>query len=250
MAPVSNWTGWYAGLNLGYGFNDPTVTTTPNDTIGAILVGIIPGGLPQISYGMDGIIGGAQVGYNWQTATNWVVGLEADIQGTSLKGSGVVQLPTFMAGPAAFLNASQEVKWYGTLRGRLGWLANDRLMVFGTGGLAYGGVKETSTLGYLVPLVNGAGAGGFFTQCTLTNNCYNGSSTRVQVGYTLGAGLEYALWQNMTVKAEYMYVNLGSSNLTSVSNPSGVPGQQIATLNAHFSDLYFNVVRVGANWRF
>src|SRR3954463_5026811 len=72
VAPVYNWTGFYAGLNAGYGWGRQTTT------FGGIAAG-------SISERADGFIGGGQIGYNWQTPANWVFGVEADIQGSGMK---------------------------------------------------------------------------------------------------------------------------------------------------------------------
>jgi outer membrane immunogenic protein len=82
----------------------------------------------------EGPFGGAQFGYNWQLASVWVAGLEADIQAPGLRGNFT---RTALLIPLS-LSAEQKLDWFGTARGRLGYLVNERILVFGTAGLAYG----------------------------------------------------------------------------------------------------------------
>src|SRR5476649_920545 len=113
MSPVSviNWTGFYAGLNAGYGWasiNDATTGVNSN---------------------LNGFLGGGQVGYNWQTGA-LVLGVEGDFQGSSQKRS-----TTTTIGGIAF-TVDQTLPWFGTARGRIGYAAGPWLF-YGTGGLAW-----------------------------------------------------------------------------------------------------------------
>src|SRR5664279_2842848 len=74
MAPAPTWTGFYAGVNVGYGFNDPTVSFAANDPASALL--LPAAGLPSASYNVQGVLGGVQIGYNWQVAPRWLLGIE------------------------------------------------------------------------------------------------------------------------------------------------------------------------------
>lgn len=246
LAAVSSWTGFYAGLNVGYGFNDPVATFAPNDVVSANVFNFSnPNPAASVAYDVKGVLGGAQAGYNWQVSPNWLIGLEADFQGSDIKGSAAT--PYALIGRPGQVNAEQNVEWFGTLRARAGWLATDKLLVYGTGGLAYGSVHANSTLSNTVGYT--ATGGGFGAACPPASGaCYTGPTTKVMTGYTAGGGFEYAAWRNVSFKAEYLYVNLGSSSITSAA-PS-VPGNAISSYNTHFSDLDFHVVRVGANYHF
>ena len=137
IAPAYSWTGFYAGVNVGYGFNDPTVTITPTSPVTAA----IAQPPSPLSYDVQGVLGGAQIGYNWQLSPNWLIGLEADFQGSDIKGS--------VTSPANILfstTAQQKVEWFGTVRARLGVLATEKLLVFATSGLAYGSVNDSASL--------------------------------------------------------------------------------------------------------
>lgn len=249
MAPVSSWTGFYAGVNVGYGFNDPTATFRANDTVtNSLLFGGTVTAVP-VSYDVKGVVGGGQVGYNWQVSPNWLIGLEADFQGSDIKGSGAT--PFVVVGRPGQIAAEQNVEWFGTLRARVGWLAADKLLVFGTGGLAYASVHENSTLSNTNGVGLTATTPSFSASCVgpALAPCFSGATTKVMTGYTAGGGFEYAAWRNVSIKAEYLYVNLGSSNITSIAIPAA-GGTAPSTYGTHFSDLDFHVVRVGANYHF
>ncbi|MGN6747410.1 MAG: outer membrane protein, partial [Xanthobacteraceae bacterium] len=157
---IYNWTGFYAGVNLGYGFgSDPTTITTVS---GSSFPGLATGTAiysPQ-SFSIDpkGVIGGGQIGYNWQFAPSWVVGFETDIQGSGMRkqqdcvipcGLGVLTQSTgFLTFfPVTFSAFSEEhkVDWFGTVRGRFGYAAGP-VLVYATGGLAYGEVNRSGNV--------------------------------------------------------------------------------------------------------
>lgn len=250
MAPVLSWTGFYAGANIGYGWQDPAVSYTPNDPYSRTFTsggGLGGTAVPSASYDIKGVLGGVQAGYNWQLDRSWLVGIEADFDGADVKGTGV---SNFIFGgipptPSTF-SATQTVEWFGTLRGRVGWLPSDQLLLFATGGLAYGQVKQNVAL----QSTNGGGSsGGIGFTCFGVPTCFAGSSSQILTGWTAGAGAEYAVLHNVTLKLEYLYVNLGGAGNVNVvaANPNGfVP----SSFTANFSSLNFNVVRVGANYRF
>ena len=164
LAVVPSWTGFYVGGNIGYSWGDAqtdfaasgsTITSHP----------VFPGTFPSNfnladsnKAGLSGIVGGGQIGYNFQFSPRWVVGVEADIQGSGERGSNtfVDQFTTPLciasdaAGNCLFtvpLNGTAvtsydaKIAWFGTVRGRIGVLLTDQILVYGTGGLAYGGVE-------------------------------------------------------------------------------------------------------------
>jgi len=154
-ASVYSWTGPYAGLNLGYQWAKVTNNVTEP----------------------SGIAGGGQLGYNWQLG-QFVFGLETDIQASAADD-------TFA--PYKFSNP-----WFGTLRARIGYAINN-VMLYGTGGLAYGELK-----------------GEFFGL----------EEDKTLVGWTAGAGIEYGFTQNWSAKLEYLYMDLASRtySITGVDN--------------------------------
>jgi outer membrane immunogenic protein len=137
----------------------------------------------------------------------------------------------------------EHVKWFGTVRGRLGWLPWNNLLVYGTGGFAYGLVSHTGGLG---GSFSRQGSNADFSCPNVSIPCFAGSSGNTATGWTAGGGVEYALWRQWSLKLEYLYVSLASNGLTetalSVLNP--------ASFNTNFSHTNFNVVRVGLNYQF
>lgn len=236
MAPFS-WTGFYVGFNAGYGFSGSNSVTTTGQgaaNIAAVADGARPG---SISLDRDGFIGGVQIGYNWQFG-NIVAGLEADIQYTDMRDSvnGITTLA--VAGPNGTPPGTrnnvfnQELDYLGTVRGRLGY-AWDRTLLYATGGLAYGGVNNSASFSGPLP----AGV----TQFT-------GSRRETEVGYTIGAGIEHAFGGNWSLKAEYLYYDLGDTTIAvnNVLGPAGAggPGYDSTFRNDG------HIVRAGLNYRF
>jgi outer membrane immunogenic protein len=209
------WSGWYIGGNIGGSFG----TASDSASIAGVPVG---GGSPNL----DGVVGGGQIGYNWQ-ASAWVFGLEADIQGTSEDGSNSTSLTTIVPGAPAITGAlsySEKLPWFGTARGRLGILANPNWLLYATGGLAYGEVD---------------------TSATLTSGALAASSSfdTMRLGWTVGGGVEAWLSRNWTAKVEYLYVDLGSFSNTF----TGVGTLTPVSLSTHVTD---NIVRAGLNYHF
>jgi outer membrane immunogenic protein len=246
VAPMSSWTGFYAGVNVGYGFNDPTASFAPNDRVTAAQTPLL--GSQSTSYDIKGAIGGVQVGYNWQISQNWLFGLEADFQGSDVKGGGSAAFS--LNGIDAFnFGPQQNVDWFGTVRARVGWLATNQLLMFATGGLAYGAVHNNTAFSTDSFLGSGDVVGGFGFTCG-AGPCFVGNQTKIQTGYAVGGGFEYAAWQNVSFKVEYLYVNLGSSDGIATALAVFTPGNAPSSFKIHFSDLDFNVVRAGINYRF
>ena len=211
-APVFSWTGWYAGVDGGYGWGrgDDIVFTAPVT------------GFTGTSQGFKshGGFGGGQIGFNQQTG-QWVWGLEADIQGSGIRDAFNVTVPS-NGGPLG-VNATQRLDYFGTVRGRLGW-AVDHALFYVTGGFAYGGVKDSILL-----------ANGGATALLMRN--YTGT------GFAAGGGWEYNFAPAWSVKVEYQYIDLGSKTLSGVST-NGV------LLNSSNIDAKFHTVRVGLNYMF
>jgi len=192
--PVFSWTGFYIGLNGGYGWSrfDGTGTFGP-DSVTA-----------------KGWLGGATVGYNYQMG-QFVLGVEGDFDWANVKHDE----PLF-AGTITLKN-----DYFITAAARLGY-AFDRTLLYGKVGAAWTRDKYDGN----------DGAGGTVT----------GSSNRT--GWMLGAGLEYAIWNNLSAKLEYDYLTFGSvtPNLTTAGGLA-VVGTASVSLKTH-------IVKAGLNWRF
>jgi outer membrane immunogenic protein len=238
-----NWTGFYVGGNVGGGWGRRNVDYSPNDPGAAILLPLI--GLTSESFDTSGVIGGVQAGYNYQINRKWLVGLEADFEWSGMKGSD----STSLVGGLLTAPVDEHIKWFGTVRARLGYLPADNLLTYVTGGFAYGQVERTGTL-FLPAGVLGISVPSFSATCTgPAATCFAGSSRDTALGWTLGGGLEYAFWQKWTIKAEYLYVSLDNTSLTETATLLLVPGTSPVSYDAS-SRANFNVARVGVNYRF
>lgn len=245
-APVYSWTGWYVGLNGGGGWGHSKVSYTPNDPTGAAFIGTNGNDILGDSFKSSGALGGFQVGYNYQFNRNWLVGFEADADLAGIRGSGGTQY----FGGLEFSSSEERINSFGTVRGRLGYLPTDNLLAYVTGGFAYDRVKRSAAYfaanGGLVSIANG----GFSVNCFSppTSACYAGSSEDVATGWTLGGGLEYALGQMWTVKAEYLHFSMNSQSLTQLA-PAPNAGTAPSSLNAIYRT-NFDIVRAGLNYQF
>jgi outer membrane immunogenic protein len=267
-APVYNWTGWYVGVNAGASFGNVKTDFNAPAAITAN-AGSGPGSLPADLAGSDrtypsGFIGGGQIGYNWQLSPIWVVGLEADFQGAIEKDSntltgnftGGIALPGGGSIPFAsvstVLDYHTKIEWFGTARLRAGYVwGNGNVFSYVTGGLAYGKVDLEGT-NSVTSFCCAIGAPVTFS---FSPSQAFGHS-QVNTGWVVGYGTEGKLLiPGWTLKAEYLYVDLGhldatgpggSSTFTSGPVTIVETGGQVST-HSHFTD---NIVRVGLNYQF
>jgi hypothetical protein len=144
-------------------------------------------------------------------------------------------------GVATNIAAQQRLDSFGTVRARLGVLPTDRLLVYGTGGFAYGRIKENVTLtsAATVGVVNVAGD----FNCTAGQTCFAGSSSRVATGWTAGFGTEYAFSSNITAKVEYAYVNLGGGDVVNVVAVAPTAGSRPSAFSATYGRMDFNAAQ-------
>jgi len=223
-APIGSawsWAGWYAGVNLGYGMGDPEIA---NNSFALPAVVNATTFSNNVSLSENGVIGGGQIGYNWLAGPNWLVGVEADFQGTGQKQNFQVSTDiNLMATDTVGVN----LDWFGTARARVGYIVNNSNLWYITGGYAYGQ-----------------------TELSFSDN--NGRTPGViasgssNTGWTLGGGLESRSFGNWTAKLEYLYVDLATiSGTASASIP---PLLIVDTFDsAHIRD---NIVRGGLNYKF
>ena len=203
-------------------------------------------GTGPIGIGSGGFLGGGQLGYNWQFQHFLVVGIEADIQGSTasysnnVRGSlsGVPQFPDETFG--GVLAASRGTDYIGTVRGRLGWLVTPSVLVFGTGGLAYGGVKASTSISQVDQLTYSVAIAG----------AANYSDTRTS--WTAGGGVEWLFWPNWSVKAEYLYYDLGSVSyqVTPLVARNSLQENVFNSFPQSSTRFNGNIVRAGLNYHF
>jgi outer membrane immunogenic protein len=254
---IVSWTGPYVGATLGGDWTGGNVTeavgatfcnpSVPGCTAGpaasSALAAAVPG---TFSTSHSGAIGGGEFGYNWQLGPV-VLGFEADISGSTLAGgtlvsgaSGVVGFPANTVAVSASANA--KVDYLGTVRGRAGYLVTPPLLSYLTFGLAYGGASSNTTL---AEAVDGPCTCGPFP-------AVHGSTSTPRLGWTAGGGVEYMFAPHWTVKAEYLYYDLGSVTYALPpivqTTDTGVPFFG-ATTASHVA-FTGNIARAGVNFGF
>ena len=129
-----NWSGFYGGIHAGYGWGDGKPSIGIIDPSGVTQTAAAAGAFP-LSYSFDrnGYVAGGQIGFN-QQINQWLWGVEADISATGIKGSQTVTLPACgICGGPNLSSVSQNMDWFGTVRGRLGY-ATGPWLLYGTGG--------------------------------------------------------------------------------------------------------------------
>jgi len=207
-----NWTGFYVGVHGGYGWGHTQDTHNPN----------------AFGQTLTGGFGGAQIGYNYQLQNNIVLGAEADVaySGVGKDWGGSNQFDPYYG--------EDKIDWSGTIRARVGYSA-DRFMPYITGGLAWANVdhKLGCDANRVAVTIGGCKAP------------FETSKSDTAWGWTVGAGVEYAVTNNVTVKAEYLYTDLGKNDVTLVdvnypTNP----------VNNREFDTSYNSVKLGLNYKF
>jgi outer membrane immunogenic protein len=257
-----NWTGPYAGINAGYGWSDTSIGFTGDDPAGnagagnLILNFMKTGSSSDATYrkhsysaNTGGFVGGAHVGFNWRLSRHWIVGLEADLQKAEVDGAASTdQTLTQGLSSADFrLTGKNKLEWFGSARARVGYLTGNRILLYGTAGLAYGRTDADATFGYTAGTPGASISGGTtnMTDCS-GPECLAGASAGTSVGWIAGAGFEWALTDTVSLKTEYLHIDLGSETVRMVTR---APTLGDAFIDAKFKNA-FDIVRVGLNVRF
>jgi outer membrane immunogenic protein len=206
--PVPLWAGFYFGGNLGVGWSQGSLSDTAGNTF-----------TPNSSVNF---LGGGQFGYNYQfgVGSGVVAGAEADLDWAGNHNN--------ISNAAAGVTVSTNDRWLTTLTGRLGYAWNG-LLVYGKGGGAWVGSSD--------PTITNVTTGASITPSTSNSN----------FGWTLGAGVEYAFWQNWSARLEYDFIGLNSQTFT-IPAPgfAGLPaGDQFTGQNRNFQ-----TINVGVNYKF
>jgi outer membrane immunogenic protein len=239
-----NWTGPYVGLTLGYGgaggkhkidTNDPNGSLV--DPSGESQSVLYPNQLPGRRKGIEG---GGEIGFNVQHGP-FVMGAEADFSGLDSRGGGASYGAFSDASKApypdytSYNRASTSVDWLSTGRGRLGY-AVGRNLIYVDGGVAFGQVDSNASFA-----INNTG--------NPPPDYLSGYRNVVKAGYTVGGGLEHAVTPHISVKAEYLYYDLGSVNYQ--THPDAFTANDIPGVSqtVHYG-LQGNIARVGMDYRF
>lgn len=193
------WTGFYVGAHVGYGWGNVDTLFTPLPDAPTFFDLEVT----KLEPDPNGVIAGGQLGYNYQ----WrclVLGAEADFSWSDMDGT-VTRSPIIRSDGSSFgggtLTAHQDTDWFGTVRLRMGFAPVCRLLLYGTGGLAYGDVNYSANSDFRGP-------------GTIQ---YPASFDKTKVGWTAGGGAEYAFNKRWSVKVEYLYYDLGDED--SIANP-------------------------------
>jgi outer membrane immunogenic protein len=217
-----NWTGPYLGVNLGGSWGNQSGELVDEAGLGIFGFTDHP----------DGVIGGGQIGYNWQFpgwgwGNGFVLGIEADIQGSSERTSDGFG---FLIPPEVGGSFEDKLEWFGTVRGRAG-IAFDRVLPYVTGGWAIGDRKLAGTL--FGPTVG---------EETLFS-----AHSNMNEGWTVGGGIEWAFWDHWTAKFEYLYIDFGNQNNNTLIGPPDAPITPFTLTTNHFIE---NIARAGVNYKF
>jgi outer membrane immunogenic protein len=226
---TGSWTGFYLGANLGLSIaRSPTVRSdffagSPQDVSS-----------DRLNLSPFGAVGGFQGGYNWQIDRHWLVGVEADFQGSSENQTVCIYDCTF-PGVAFFsrnMIVSQRLDWLATVRGRAGWTYGP-VLFYGTGGLAVGEVNTDISLS------------DFNFGKAISASA---SVPATKLGWTAGFGGEMQIFGNWTGKIEYLYVDLGNVGAADFTEAFLPPLDiEMQHINTSFRD---HIVRVGLNYKF
>lgn len=242
-APVFSWTGFYAGVHAGYSTGDGNAASVDPGALLALFPGVnnaTSTASAPFTLGVDqsGGLGGLQAGYNWQ-AGHLVAGVEADVSVSGIGGraSGSYALrPVFLVGDfdnyTGMVTVTQDIDYLGTLRGRLGY-ASSNWLLYATGGLAWAHVKASLNSSH-ARLTNNLIIAGF--PGALDGHA---SASGFNLGYAVGGGGEWSFAPRWSLKAEYLYLNLGHQLALSI------PGTSLQA-----RDIELHTFRVGLNRQF
>jgi len=246
--PASPWTGFYAGATAGLGGGSWAGNLTSYNPMALITDAFPNGGYINRTINGYGWLGGAEVGFNKQMS-GFVWGIEGDVSASGVSGSGIFTTRDFGGGMINGVNYAQQVfekhiqtnlDWLGTVRVRAGVLVNPGTLIYGTGGVAFAGTSSHQDVYF-----NGA------NQPIGLN--YSGSDSSTQVGWTIGLGLEQKLSSHWSLKAEYLYADLGSATYRYYGTYTGYPyggGPSADSSDGYNPHLTVNAVRVGFNYAF
>jgi outer membrane immunogenic protein len=224
-----SWTGFYVGLNIGYGSGSDDTFVNPLPTA-TQFVNLLP---QTLKPDPSGVMGGGQVGYNWQHG-HFVLGAEFDIQASGMDGTKTVTPIIQNNGTpfpgAGFVSAHQDTSWVVSLRPRVGVTLVPRLLVYGTGGVAFASVTEFAQTNFR----------------PVGTTLYPAFIDDTRTGWIAGGGAEVGLSRRWSVRGEFLHYNLGSDSKTANAIPLLPPFQVAYT----FGDNTANTFNFGVNFRF
>jgi outer membrane immunogenic protein len=201
-AQAATWSGWYAGIHGDYAFGRPQIDLNHTDLTAPGANFNLATVAPEISFTWKGWMGGGQIGHNWHSGANLVLGFELGASAGKIGGSKTVI--TNVPGYAQFTNSvASKTDYVATLRLRGGLLLHPNFLVYATAGGAGGRVRHTreTTFGGTI------GPAGWAAQ--------------TRFGLALGGGAEVAIGSQARLRAEYLHIDLADSNFATVYPSSG-----------------------------
>ncbi|WP_306222949.1 caspase family protein [Bosea beijingensis] len=221
------WTGFYVGGSIGAGRQSSRTIVDGYGPTNSIRTSIGAGNVaPRLSPDGNGAVGGAQFGFNYQIGPV-VIGAETDLSATRLGGRDISSVNPF--GVQVTTQSENRLSMLGTVRARAG-LAFGNLLVYGTGGYAYGRVEQSGSI----------------TPIPANNPTYLASRSEMAGGWALGGGVEYAITPGISVRLDYMRYDLGRAQLTLGEVTRQAPGE-FATMRARTSG---DILKAGVNFGF
>jgi len=228
--PLFSWTGCYLGGHVGGGWGRKEFS----DPIGALFAP--PGEVVRVN--TSGFLGGGQIGCDWQFAPNWVIGIEGAASWADIKGD------TFVPVTPGTLHAKTD--FLASATGRVGWTW-DRWMLFAKSGAAWDHDKYDFTGQTLLPCFGEPG--GLLdcvTKVKAVPTAFDFAASETRTGWTVGAGVEWAFWNNWSAKLEYDFYEFGRRRLTFVDSTGNFPGLAVPV----DIDQRIHTVKFGINYRF
>ena len=201
LPPAWSWTGCYVGLNVGYGW----ARFSKSDVV---RVSPTPFTFADFDFDDDGAAGGVQTGCNWQNG-QWSSGSRPTFRSPASKPGGIsTTVLRSIPEPDFDTDVRSSLRYFGTVRGRIGWTVTATALLYVTGGLAYGRVNSSL----------------FFPPATGALTTFGNFDSQTHFGYVVGVGGEAKIAENFTAKLEYLYVDLGSKtyDLSTPVPPSSI----------------------------
>jgi outer membrane immunogenic protein len=219
--PVFSWSGFYFGPHIGGGWANGDAQSVS---------GPAPGFFDPFRSDLNGsgVVAGGQIGFNWQLASNWVIGLEGDISGTTIDDTATQNTATILGVPlmpTSSLTLTRNINWLASLRGRIGF-SWDRALLYFTGGVAWAGITFQAALDRPV-----------------LPDIFVVSVGDTRTGWVIGGGLEYAFENtNWTMRGEFLHYQFDGFRVDA-------PSFNGFTAQDTLGDFNVNVVRVGFNYK-
>jgi outer membrane immunogenic protein len=196
-ALAADWTGFYIGANVGGVFGDVDITGVSEDTdyVNISPAFSPPAGVSAVDFSADGVLGGAQLGYNFQMS-DWVFGLEIEGHGMDFDTATAINADGDIL--------SVESEWGASATARLGFVLAANSLIYVKGGYATGNIKT-----------------GYLDTITTPNTTGFLETDEIHHGFIIGGGIEHAIGENVSVGLEYNYIDLGETDHSGTASGTG-----------------------------